>query len=204
MKWMTKEYVREQAAISDEAALLCSIEHYDQMLMASEEEFRDAEDSGLVSLGTNHCAICVRRLHLSLNKDCPMKHCCGGFCFSEWMTLNHRHNTRASWQNIRAAMGEVRRTLWEKYKELYRTAAKEKRVKKGEPKFIPIEINGTKIAVRFKSSESPYPIAIQVKNRGFVSEQDPDLDSGRFNIHTIEDAEKIATALLAAIIFAEN
>ena len=131
MKWMSEKYVKEQEPISDEAALLCSIEHYDQMLSASESEFQKGLAKGVVSIGSTHCALCQRR-H-STNK-CVMEndHCDGKECFSQWRHLfeacySWRYG-RGPWLKVREGLVEVRRVLREKYEEVCREREKVSKV----------------------------------------------------------------------------
>lgn len=115
MKFQTKEEVKAAALESDEAALLCSIEHYNQMLAASEKELREAWRTCQVGIRSGFCAICKRHVKIG---SCPMKRLCGGNCFDEWDYFRDIRYEK-SWPEIRAAMGEVRRVLQEKYDELY-------------------------------------------------------------------------------------
>ena len=145
MKWMTKEYVLEQAAISDPAALLCSIEHYDQMLAANLKKLNKAWEEKEVGIVGTHCALCQRH---QAKGTCPMKPDCGGRCFEEYTAFGaaspfvyniiggvfYSKDSGKDWSEIRATMLEVRRVLQEKYDELY--------PKKAEPKegFVPVSI----------------------------------------------------------------
>ena len=125
MKWLTKEYIKEQSEISDETALLCSIEHYDQMLAARKKELLEGLKSRQVKIGSSHCALCLRHV---TNGNCPMKENCNYRCFAEWMRFYrlspifgkiYYDDTNLDWRKFRTAMREVRRVLQEKYDELY-------------------------------------------------------------------------------------
>lgn len=59
IKWLTKAEIVKAAKESDEAALACSIEHYQQMCDATEEEFREAYP-GKVNINGENCALCQR------------------------------------------------------------------------------------------------------------------------------------------------
>ena len=122
MKFQTKEEVKAAAEKSDEAALLCSIEHYNQMLAASEKELREAVLKGETDVDVRYCALCSQHLYGANN--CPMGKNCYGTCFDEWGNLQTALYGD-SWPEVRAAMGEVRRVLQEKYDELYGGKKKE-------------------------------------------------------------------------------
>jgi hypothetical protein len=59
IKWLTKEYIREQAKISDRAALVCSLEHHKQGIEASGEELAKARDNQF-DIVSSFCACCYR------------------------------------------------------------------------------------------------------------------------------------------------
>ncbi len=143
MKFQTKEEVKQAAEESDEAALLCSIEHYNQMLAASEKELREARQSKITGAGSLFCGLCMRYLFEPKHQGyCPMKANCYATCFPEWKSFHELEGAKAPLPEIRAAMGEVRRVLQEKYDELYpRKDQIEADKKKEKPKFKPIIIH---------------------------------------------------------------
>jgi len=56
MKWLTREQVKQAAEESPEAALDCSILHYEQMQQATIREIEAKESR----FGGSHCALCQR------------------------------------------------------------------------------------------------------------------------------------------------
>lgn len=60
MKWLTAKEIRAAAEESPEAALACSVQHWEQLATATEEELREALDKDIVGLGRCDCALCVR------------------------------------------------------------------------------------------------------------------------------------------------
>ena len=60
MKWLTIEYIEEQAKISDEAALDCCILHHQQIHDATVYGLKQARAKGLVGIGTYYCSLCIR------------------------------------------------------------------------------------------------------------------------------------------------
>ena len=134
MKFQTKEEVKQAAEESDESALLCSIEHYNQMLAASEKELREARYAKITGPGSGFCSLCNRYLYVTKRKGrCPMRADCRSNCFDEWHRLPKAEDD-ATWPEVRAAMGEVRRVLQEKYDELYSCKKEEKKKPEFEPK----------------------------------------------------------------------
>ncbi len=128
MKFQTKEEVKQAAKESDEAALLCSIEHYNQMFATSEKKLREARKSEITGIGSLFCGLCVRNLFKEKHKGrCLMKANCYSNCFTEWKLFYRLEKDKAPWPEVRAAMGEVRRVLQEKYDELYGCKKEEKK-----------------------------------------------------------------------------
>ncbi len=62
MEWLTKEYIKEQAQISDIAVLKCSLDHWEQIVEAGWDEYHKGYTVGKVSLWGDggFCALCLR------------------------------------------------------------------------------------------------------------------------------------------------
>lgn len=88
--WLTEEHIKEQAKISECAALDCSIEHYKQILLVGYDEFIVAES---VSIGLDYCAMCQRIKFLFGKTHGNCKKCLlckeGDLCHNdnEWVKL---------------------------------------------------------------------------------------------------------------------
>ena len=178
MKFQTREEVKQAAEESDESALLCSIEHYNQMLAASEKELREAKESKITGIGSLFCGLCMRNLFkVKYKGHCLMKIDCKTNCFTEWKFLNNLEDGKTPWPEVRAAMGEVRRVLQEKYDELYPRKDQIEADKKKE--FEPIIIEGLGVSVEMHDSTLPFPIRIGV---GFPD----DVKSGVWSVNIIK------------------
>lgn len=68
---MTKEEVEKAAKESPRAAILCSIEHHQQLITASVKEIGEAERNEEVDLDSTFCALCKRTTEGSCAK-CPI------------------------------------------------------------------------------------------------------------------------------------
>jgi len=81
--WITKDQVVESANLSDECAHACSINHWKQIVLASDEEYRAAYCKGFVNKHADFCSLCER--HLCKCSVCTLKDTmCGGGCVPEW------------------------------------------------------------------------------------------------------------------------
>lgn len=81
--WITKEQVKEAAEISDECAHACSINHWKQIVLASDEEYLKANQAYKVSMKETFCSLCKR--HFNKNTVCTLSNSmCNGPCVSEW------------------------------------------------------------------------------------------------------------------------
>jgi len=110
-EWLTIEQVQEAANISDEAALVCSINHHKQMLLAGWDKLQEAMNDGDVNQSATYCALCKRNY---MTKDCPLKKNCIGGCIPEWKEL-----ARAKEDNFIEAQINMLNKLQETYNKLY-------------------------------------------------------------------------------------
>lgn len=89
--WLTQGYVKEQAKISECAALDCSIEHYKQILLAGYDSFMEARNKGLAGIKDLFCAMCQRKNSLASILTSCKEYCLlnkeGQLCCNEWRDL---------------------------------------------------------------------------------------------------------------------
>ena len=60
INWLTQEYIQGEAKKGNLPALMCSIEHWEQMLKAGPKRLREAKMANRVSEQGNYCALCIK------------------------------------------------------------------------------------------------------------------------------------------------
>jgi hypothetical protein len=81
--WITKKQVKEAAEISDESAHACSINHWKQIVLATNKEYEEAYNKSNVNICADFCSLCKRHHHKQT--ICTLKeNICTSECISEW------------------------------------------------------------------------------------------------------------------------
>lgn len=82
MEFMTKEYVKQEAAKGDLEALRCSLLHHEQGRDATRGQLIDALEDKKFALGWASCACCERFNNEDSCKKCPLGHSLSTCCES--------------------------------------------------------------------------------------------------------------------------
>jgi len=106
--WITQEQVKQAAEHSDEMALMCSLNHWKQMLLAGKDKYFVGVYEEKVNHTQDYCALCKR--HKS-ERNCPLEKNCDSHCVPEY-----RDWSRPTWEE-----GHIRmlNKLQETYNKLY-------------------------------------------------------------------------------------
>ncbi len=87
IKWLTLRQIQDAAEESPRAAAKCSKVHWQQILRAGPDEYREAWHEDLVSKGSLHCALCER--YGEQGKSCLLKrNCDDSACCAEYETAS--------------------------------------------------------------------------------------------------------------------
>ncbi len=126
IKWMRINEIRWASEESKKAAVICSIEHYKQMLSATQHQLMHAFVNGLTNINSKYCAICYRYLN---NEDrehesCPLcsrqsKNCCRewqqiNLCMGYWIR-NYKFGRRSGFVLFRKSL----KTMLERVEKIY-------------------------------------------------------------------------------------
>jgi len=70
MEWLTRKEIREAAKKSEEAAVKCSIKHWEQIRDATRAELTQGYDNDRVISNHEFCALCKRYFKFKNNSPC--------------------------------------------------------------------------------------------------------------------------------------
>ena len=122
MNWLSKEQINAAAKESDQAALEMSIEHWQQIYDATDEEWGDGWGEDEVRVGQLHCALCRRYLGSTCYK-CPLREndangWSRGNCVPQWMATAREANE--GWLNRKPTALVMLNLLKDIHKKLYK------------------------------------------------------------------------------------
>lgn len=93
MDWITKEYIKSEAAKGRRQAIECTQLHWRELAKAKPKELEEAFDNKDVTITTDYCAICQRYLLSGAGMMCPK---CLLKCRDVW---NKARDTFYQWRN---------------------------------------------------------------------------------------------------------
>ena len=82
INWLSKEYIKQESQKGLKEALDCSILHWQQIVDAGYNIFKQAKEYKLVDMGIDYCSLCLRQEKTSGRRNrcdsCPLKSCGSG------------------------------------------------------------------------------------------------------------------------------
>ena len=173
-EWLTTEQVLTASKLSDEMALLCSLNHWKQIVM-NFWNFENSVFESKVDISYDYCALCQRHKR---KRNCPLELECDGCC-NEWK--NFRDD-----RTLDNAIAMFNR-LQELYNSLYKDKSLDERIEQCKKDIKALEKEKEKLESQvFKQGDILYDGLCKV----LLTEHG---QSGKFKVHYKEGGMNIFT-----------
>jgi hypothetical protein len=125
MDWLTKDYIKAEAAKGRKQAIECTRLHWQQLVKAGPKKLRKACDNDLARIDSDLCAMCARYFVSGRDKPgkcltCPLN------CWKLWWKASDSHyewydeiDTRTNWRKWKQAAKAMLAKIDRLYERLY-------------------------------------------------------------------------------------